>query len=36
MILVAGGVSYIGNHLVKELVKHYEVVVLDNLSTGHR
>ncbi|MED4023845.1 NAD-dependent epimerase/dehydratase family protein, partial [Priestia aryabhattai] len=36
MILVIGGAGYIGSHLVKELVKTNEVVVLDNLSTGHR
>ncbi|WP_338470713.1 UDP-glucose 4-epimerase GalE [Niallia sp. XMNu-256] len=36
MILVVGGAGYIGSHLVKELVKDREVVVLDNLSTGHK
>lgn len=35
MILVVGGAGYIGSHFVKELVKDYDVVVLDNLSTGH-
>ncbi|UXH43200.1 UDP-glucose 4-epimerase GalE [Rossellomorea vietnamensis] len=35
MILVVGGAGYIGSHLVKELVEEKEVVVLDNLSTGH-
>jgi len=35
MILVVGGAGYIGSHLVVELVKSHEVVVLDNLSTGH-
>ncbi|MEW8971519.1 MAG: UDP-glucose 4-epimerase GalE [Mesobacillus sp.] len=35
MILVVGGAGYIGSHLVEELVKTHEVVVLDNLSTGH-
>ncbi len=35
MILVVGGAGYIGSHFVKELVKTHEVVVLDNLSTGH-
>ncbi|MBT2718159.1 UDP-glucose 4-epimerase GalE [Bacillus sp. ISL-57] len=34
MILVIGGAGYVGSHLVKELVKNNEVVVLDNLSTG--
>lgn len=36
MILVIGGAGYIGSHVVKELVKSKEVVILDNLSTGHR
>ncbi|PLR67945.1 UDP-glucose 4-epimerase GalE [Bacillus sp. UMB0893] len=36
MILVIGGAGYIGSHVVKELLKSKEVVVLDNLSTGHR
>ncbi|WNS75199.1 UDP-glucose 4-epimerase GalE [Bacillus sp. DTU_2020_1000418_1_SI_GHA_SEK_038] len=35
MILVVGGAGYIGSHLVKELVESKEVIVLDNLSTGH-
>lgn len=35
MILVVGGAGYIGSHFVKELVKTHDVVVLDNLSTGH-
>ncbi|MBS8265729.1 UDP-glucose 4-epimerase GalE [Mesobacillus boroniphilus] len=35
MILVVGGAGYIGSHLVEELVKTSEVIVLDNLSTGH-
>ncbi|KOP81574.1 UDP-glucose 4-epimerase GalE [Cytobacillus solani] len=36
MILVVGGAGYIGSHLVKELVENEDVIVLDNLSTGHR
>lgn len=36
MILVVGGAGYIGSHLVKELVHTERVIVLDNLSTGHR
>lgn len=36
-ILVTGGAGYIGSHTVKELVqKKHRVVVLDNLSRGHR
>lgn len=36
MILVTGGAGYIGSHCVFELLKNaYEVVIFDNLSTGH-
>src|SRR6056297_285095 len=36
-ILVCGGAGYIGSHMVRLLVKKgFNVVVLDNLSTGHR
>lgn len=35
-ILVTGGAGYIGSHCVLELVKkNYNVIVFDNLSTGH-
>ncbi len=35
-ILVCGGAGYIGSHVVKALVdRGYEVIVLDNFSTGH-
>ncbi len=36
-VLVAGGAGYIGSHVVKALgVKGYDVVTVDNLSTGFR
>ena len=36
-ILVVGGAGYIGSHMVLDLVRDgYPVVVLDNLSRGHR
>lgn len=36
MILVTGGAGYIGSHFVKQAVKVDDVLVLDNLSTGHQ
>ncbi|HWP97775.1 MAG TPA: UDP-glucose 4-epimerase GalE [Syntrophomonadaceae bacterium] len=36
-VLVAGGAGYIGSHTVQALQKeHIPVIVLDNLSTGHK
>jgi UDP-glucose 4-epimerase len=36
-ILVTGGAGYIGSHVVKQLgEKGYEVLTVDNLSTGHK
>jgi UDP-glucose 4-epimerase len=36
-ILVIGGAGYIGAHMVKDLLHAgYDVVILDDLSTGHR
>ena len=36
-ILVCGGAGYIGSHAVHQLVKKgEEVVIVDNLQTGHR
>ncbi|MGB9894194.1 MAG: NAD-dependent epimerase/dehydratase family protein, partial [Candidatus Saccharicenans sp.] len=37
ILMVTGGAGYIGSHTVKELLKKkYEVVILDNFSTGHQ
>jgi UDP-glucose 4-epimerase len=36
-VLVCGGAGYIGSHMVRHLLaQKHEVVVFDNLSTGHR
>jgi len=36
-ILILGGAGYIGSHVVDRLVTDgYDVIVVDNLSTGHR
>lgn len=36
-VLVVGGAGYIGSHTVYELLRaNHEVIVLDNLSTGHK
>ena len=36
-ILVCGGAGYIGSHTVHQLVaKGEQVVIVDNLATGHR
>lgn len=36
LILVVGGAGYIGSQVVKLLVNTEQVIVYDNLSTGHR
>lgn len=37
VVLVVGGAGYIGSHMVHDLIRAgYGVVVLDNLSRGHR
>lgn len=34
-VLVCGGAGYIGSHCVRKLIETEEVVVVDNLQTGH-
>ncbi len=35
-VLVTGGAGYIGSHAVRQLLDHdFDVIVVDNLSTGH-
>ncbi len=34
-ILITGGAGYIGNYIIELLVENNNVVVVDNLSTGH-
>jgi len=36
-IAITGGAGYIGSHMLKEALKRgYDVLVIDNLSTGHK
>lgn len=35
-ILITGGAGYIGSHIVEQLVKKNNVIILDNLSTGNK
>ena len=35
-ILVTGGAGYIGSHIVENLVKTKNIIILDNLVTGYK
>jgi len=36
-VLITGGAGFIGSHIVDFLIKkNYEVVIIDNLSTGKK
>lgn len=36
-VLVVGGAGYVGSHAVRQLLdRNEEVIVIDNLETGHR
>ena len=35
-ILITGGAGYIGSHIVEQLVKKKNVIILDNLITGYK
>lgn len=34
VVVVAGGAGFVGSHLVDSLLENYDVLVIDNLSTG--
>ncbi len=34
-ILICGGAGYIGSHVVRELMPHYNLIIADDLSLGH-
>ena len=36
MLLVIGGAGYIGSHFVNHCATKFPILVLDNLSTGHK
>lgn len=37
MILVTGGAGFIGSHIVDKLIENnYDVIILDNLTTGNK
>ena len=35
-ILITGGAGFLGSHLVKKLIQHNEIIVVDNFYTGNK
>ena len=35
-ILITGGASYIGSHIIERLLNKNNIIILDNLKTGHK
>ena len=35
-ILITGGAGYIGSHIVEQLVNKNNIIIFDNLKTGHK
>jgi len=35
-ILITGGAGYIGSHIIEQLVNKNNIIILDNLKTGHK
>jgi len=35
-ILVTGGAGYIGSHIIEQLINKNNIIILDNLKTGHK
>ena len=33
-VLITGGAGFIGSHISERLLQNYEVIILDNLSSG--
>ena len=35
-IIITGGAGFIGSHLAEKLINKYEVIIIDDLSTGNK